>query len=121
PKRPPGLHPARLNGDRDYLIFIECRPDGVVLYPSQKQFPLTTLKPGPDNALVRTVQQMIDRKQSGVRPGELPYRPQLRFLVRPESLQTYHLTYPLFNPLPITKTRQNLIPEDDVLSIIAGN
>jgi hypothetical protein len=121
PKRPPGLRAARLHGDRDYLIFVECRPDAVVLYPSQKEFPLAALKAGPNNPLVQAVQQMIERKQSGVRLGELPYRPQVRFLVRPESLQTYHLTYPLFDPLPVAKTRQNLIPEDDVLSIITGN
>jgi hypothetical protein len=121
PKRPPSLRAARLHGDRDYLIFVECRPDAVVLYPSQKEFPLAALKAGPNNPLVQAVQQMIERKQSGVRPGELPYRPQVRFLVRPESLQTFHLTYPLFDPLPVAKTRQNLIPEDDVLSIITGN
>jgi hypothetical protein len=121
PKRPPSLRSTRLSGDRDYIIFIECRPDGVVLYPAEKQYPLTALAQTVNNPLVQGVQQMIERRQSLVRPGELPYRPQVRFLVRPEGLRTYHLTYPLFDSLPIAKTRQTLIPEDDVLSIVTGN
>jgi hypothetical protein len=120
-KRPPPMRSARLNGDRDYLIFIECKADSVVLYPSQREFALSSLTGGANHPLVQAVQQMIERKQSGVRSGELPYRPQIRFLVRPETLRAYHSAYPLVDALPIMKTRQNLIPEDDVRSIIAGN
>jgi len=56
-----------------------------------------------------------------VRTGDIPYRPQVRFLVRPETLRAFHAVYPLFDALPITKTRQNLTPEDDVRSIVTGN
>ena len=118
--RPPPVRTARLSGDRNYVIFIECKANSVVLYPAQREYPLTALT-GTPNPLVQAVQQMIDRKQSGVRPGDLPYRPQVRFLVRPETLRTYWSVYPMFDALPVQKTRHNLTPEDDVRTIIAGN
>ncbi len=115
------MHAARLSGDRDYVIFLECRANSVVLYPAQREFPLTSLMGGPNDPLVQALQQMIERRQSGVKPGDVPYRPQIRFLVRPQTLRAYHTVYPLLDGLPVTKTRQNLIPEDDVRAIIGGN
>ena len=81
---------------------------------------MASLLNGSNNPLVQAVQLMIQRKQSSVRPGETAYRPELRFLVRPETLRAYHAAYPLFNGQPIAQSRQNLIPEDDVLSILAS-
>jgi hypothetical protein len=118
--RPAPLRTAHLSGDRSYVIFIECKASSVVLYPSQREYPLTALT-GATNPLVETVQQMIERKQSGVRPGDMPYRPQLRFLVRPETLRTYWSVYPLFDALPVQKTRHNLTPEEDVRTLVTGN
>jgi hypothetical protein len=118
-KKPPPLRMARLNGDRDYLIFIECRADDVVLYPAQKAFPVQQLARG-DQALLQAVKQMIDRKQSLVRAGELPFRPQVRFLVHPESIRSYHTTYPILNALGVPQTRQNLETDDDVAAIVVG-
>ena len=74
----------------------------------------------PSRSLLLTLQQMINRRQESVRPGDLPYRPQVRFLVRPEHERTFHLAYPTLDRLPATKTRQTLGPEDDVLAIIVG-
>jgi hypothetical protein len=118
-KPPPPLRVARLSGDRDYVIFIECRPDDVVLYPSRQTFPLQQLDRG-DQALLQSVQKMIERRQSLVRPGELPFRPQVRFLVRPESIRTYHTAYPLLGSLGVPQTRQNLDADDDVTAIVVG-
>jgi hypothetical protein len=92
----------------------------VVLYPSQRTFPLSTLG-GNSSPLVETVRQMIERRQGLVRPGDLPFRPQLRFLVLPANLRTYHLIFPTFEALPIPKSRQNLDPDDDVAAIVAGS
>ena len=110
---------ARLSGDRDYVIFVECRPDDVVLYPSRQSFSLQQLSRG-DQAIVQAVKQMIDRKQALVRPGELPFRPQVRFLVRPESIRSYHTAYPVLNALGVPQTRQNLEADDDVAAIVVG-
>lgn len=123
PRRPMPLRPARLTGDRDYVIYLECRPDGVVLYPSQRVFPVATLSRGGTggNPLAQAVQQMIDRRQASVAPAAPPFRPQLCFLVGPESVRVYHAAYPALDAVAAPKTRQNLLPEDDVLAIVAGH
>jgi hypothetical protein len=63
---------------------------------------------------------MVDRRQALVRPGDMPFRPQVRYLVHPESIRSYHSTYPILNTLGIPQTRQNLEPDDDVAAIVAG-
>ena len=63
---------------------------------------------------------MIARRQALLRPGEPPYRPEIRFLMRPENLGTFHVAYPALDPLPVPKRRQNLDPDDDVDAITAG-
>lgn len=100
---------------------MECRAEEVVLYPARQEFPLRTLILGAEgNPLRKAIQTMIERRQASVRPGELPYRPQVRFLVGPDALRTFHLAYPALEGLAVPKTRQNLQPEDDVLAIVAG-
>jgi hypothetical protein len=119
-RKPIVLRPASLRGDRDWVIFVECRADGVVLHPSERSFALTQLA-GPANPLLECLQEMIARRQALVRPGDLPYRPHVRFLVRPEYLRTYHAVFPALEALPVPKSRQNLLPEDDVDDIVAGS
>ena len=119
-RRPPPMRPVNLSGDRDWVIYVECTAEGALLYPSRMFIPLTALNRGPSNPLQQNVQQMIDRRQAGVRPGEVPYRPQVRFLVRPESMRVYHAAYPALDAVQVPKTRYNLKPEDDVLSIVTG-
>jgi hypothetical protein len=101
------------------VLFLECRADSVVLYPPGREYTQADLT-SPSNPLLNTIQDMIARRQALVRPGELPYRPHLRFLVRPESLRTFHQVYPLLGSLAIPKSRQNLQPEDDAAAIIAA-
>jgi hypothetical protein len=113
------LRPASLHGDRDWRLFVECRADAVVLYPSRQVFPLTALG-GPGNPLEQAVRQLIDRRQALLRPGEPPFRPHVCFLVRPENLRTYHLAFPALEALPVPKSRQNLQPEDDVDALVTG-
>ena len=120
--RPAPLRPARLSGDRDWIIYVECRPQGVVVYPTRTLVPLAALsRPTEGNPLPQMIQQMIDRKQATVRRGEMPYRPEVRFLVRPEAERTYHLAYPTLDGLAAPKTSQNLGPEDDVSAVVAGH
>lgn len=120
--KPRPLRPARLTGGRDWVIYLECKSGSVVLYPSRKEFPVAGLgrapTPGP---LPEAVQAMIDRRQVLVPGGAPPYRPQLRFLVWPDALKTYHATLAALEALAVPKARQNLNPEDDVLDIVTGN
>ena len=39
-RKPASLHPAWVQGGRDWIIYVECRSDGVVLYPAEKHFAL---------------------------------------------------------------------------------
>jgi hypothetical protein len=114
------MHPISLRGDRDWKIFIECRADTVALYPSPpKIFTLAELG-GTDNPLVQAVEQMITRRQGLVRPGDVPFRPHVLFLVRPEHERTYFLAYPALDALSVPKARHTLEPEDDVTAIVTG-
>jgi hypothetical protein len=120
-RRLPPLRPLSLSGDRDWVIYVECTAEGVLLYPSRVFIPLAALSWGPSNPLQKNIQQMIDRRQTSVRPGEAPYRPQVRFLVRPDSMRVYHAAYPALDALQVPKSRYNLKPEDDVLTIVTGH
>jgi hypothetical protein len=114
PERPspstPPPRPLRLIGNRDWVIPVECRADGVVVRSLGQKLPVASLtgKAAADNPLLQVVKQMIDRRQAGVRPGEPPYRPQVRFLIYPDGLRTYFLTFPALEPLGIPLTRQNV-------------
>ncbi len=117
-KEPPARRLARLN-DRDWIIYIECREESAILYPSLTEFPLTALSGPPEtNALLAAVRRMIERRQSGVRTGDVPYRPEVRFLIRPNCLRTFHATYPALDTLVVPKTRQNLAADDDVRNVM---
>jgi hypothetical protein len=122
PRRSPApLKPLNLSGDRDYVIYIECRADTLVLYPSRQSFALNGLRGDTaSNPLLKAVQEMIQRRQSMLRPEDPPYRPQVRFLVRPENLKTFHLAYPTLEALSVPKTRQNLEPYEDAATVAAG-
>src|SRR5262249_31385063 len=120
-RHPQPLQPALLGGDRDWVLFVEGRPDAVVLYPSRRQFlahPPTTPQGRAD--LLRAAQQLLERRQAAARAADAVFRPQVRFLVHPDGVRTFHLSYPVLDPLPTPKTRQELQPEDDIERITAG-
>jgi hypothetical protein len=119
PERDGGKPPprtVRLTGGRDWIIQVECTADAVIVHPTRLRVPVTALKGsrGTDNPLRQAVQQMIDRRQASIRPGEPTYRPQVRFLVRPDGLRTFHQVYPMLEPLRLPMTRQDLAPGEEV-------
>lgn len=109
-KPPPAPSLGRLLGNRDYVITIECFEQAVALFPGNQTFAMMggAEQKDLDDALVRSVLQLIARRQATVRPGETPYRPILRFQVHPEGLRTYFRVYPLFENLRMTMMRENL-------------
>jgi hypothetical protein len=117
-REPPLRRPARLS-ERDWIIYLECLADRVILYPARTEFPLAAVTAPPEtNTLLAAVRKMIDRRQATLAPGDVPYRPEIRFLLRPDSLRVFHSTYPIFDALPVPKTRQNIAAEDDVRSVM---
>jgi hypothetical protein len=94
------------------VIILECQENAVVLPGGFQKISASSLKTADNNnPLLTAVRQMIDRRQATVRPGEMPYRPQVRFLVRPEGLRTYYLAYPALDSLQVPKTSESVTPE----------
>jgi hypothetical protein len=115
--------PAVLHGEQEWTIFLECRADGVILYPYRQRFSLAQLRAaavaeGRANPLLSAVLQLIHRRQGGSRTHGPALRTQLRFLVRPDGLRSYHLAFPLLDLLGVPKKRVNLRAEDDVQALI---
>jgi hypothetical protein len=103
------------------VIFIECKNDVVILHPTQRPFSLESLSHSPAyNPLYQAVKKQIELRQAMVRPGEPPLRIQVRFLVQPDAVRTFHMAYPALDRLAVEKRRQNLQPEDDVAVITRG-
>jgi hypothetical protein len=101
---------GRILGNRDWLIYIECDADGVVVKQGNQRFTLQALSAtgGGEHPLVQSVRQMIARRQATIRAGEPPYRPMLRFQVRPDGLRAYYLAYPLLEALQVPMARENV-------------
>ena len=105
-----------LGGDRDYIILLECRANAVVLHPFGNSFSAESL--AADNGggvlLQEAIRRLITRRQATVRPGEQPYRPQVRFLVRPDGLRSLYRAYPVLEGLHVPLTRQNLETDEEI-------
>jgi hypothetical protein len=97
------------------VIAIECTADAVVLQPFGQRISLTeiTKRENGSSPLLEAVQRMIARRQGSVRPGEPPYRPMIRFRVRPDGLRAYYLAYPVLERLHVPMSRENLDRDDD--------
>jgi hypothetical protein len=113
-ERPPP-RPAQRLGNRDWYIFVECKADALVLSPSGLRFSPDSLvgQARDKNPLLTAVHQLIERRQATVRPGDPPYRPLIRFQVRPEGLRAYYLAYPALEALQVPMGRENILPEDE--------
>ncbi len=108
--RPAATPPLpRLFGNRDWVIAVECHADAVVLKPWGYRFAVGGASGSRgEHPLVQKVRQLIERRQASVRPGEPPYRPLLRFQVRPDGLRAYYFAYPLLEPLRVPMSRESL-------------
>lgn len=105
PKDPPVAKspPSRLLGNRDFIITIECNEHGATVLPGGQEFSLQQAE-----RLAQHVQKLIARRQASVRPGEPPYRPQLRFSVQADGLRTYFRVYPPLEQLRLPMSRENV-------------
>jgi hypothetical protein len=105
---PPPL--SHVIGNRDWIIPVECTADRIILRTAGMSFPAAVLRQyvGGDHPVAQAVRQMIVRRQATLRRGEPPYRPMIRFQVRPDGQRTYYLAYPLLEGLHIPMARQDL-------------
>jgi hypothetical protein len=117
-RRPVILRPARLNGDGESFVFVECRRDVVVVYPGHRRVAIDALNHSPTyNPLFQTIRQQVERRQAQAGPGETA-RVHIRFLIHRDGERTFHLAYPVLEGLAVPKTRYSLQPEDDVSRIV---
>ena len=114
PKPVPVVKRRPLNLNRDWHIPLECRADGVTIMVTQQHFTLQEVAQVQDNPLLLAVRQMIDKRQARVPAGELPYRPLLRFQVKPDGLRSYYLAYPVLDYLNIPMMREDCEPESNI-------
>ena len=118
---PAPLRAARLFADRDWVIYVECKFEEILVHPNRLVIPTSLLASEEGvKRFVPEIEKMITRKQSTVRAGEPPYRPEVRFLVWPDGLKPYHLSYPALQLAGIKQKRQNLESEDSIKEIIQG-
>jgi hypothetical protein len=118
---PAPLRAARLFADRDWVIYVECKFEEILVHPNRLVIPTNLLASEEGvKRFVQEIEKMITRKQSTVRAGEPPYRPEVRFLVWPDGLRPYHLSYPALQSAGIKQKRQNLESEDSIKDIIQG-
>ena len=109
------LLPARIGGAEETTVYVECLSDGAVVYPSGKSISIDSLNHSRShNALHQAVAAQL-AKHTGD-----PKRRTLRFLIHRDGERTFHLAYPVFNGLDVTKTRYSLQSDDDVSRIVAG-
>jgi hypothetical protein len=106
----------RRTGNRDFIIRIECAGDGIVAPAGgAHRIPLTALQRGDGTTqLQQLVREMIDRRQATVRTGEGVYRPQVRFLIRPDGQKAYWLAWPALEVLKVPMTCANIGRDDSV-------
>ena len=119
PPRP--LRIARLEGEREYTLFVECRASGLVLQPEGIPIPGNELETESGaKRFVDLISKQIDRKNRKNAPGDPPLRGRLKFLVWADGVRWYHASFPLVEGLDIPKVRQNLEPEDNIREILLG-
>ena len=109
------LLPARVGGAAETTVFVECLSDGVVVHPSGKSISIDALNHSKGhNPLFQAVATKL-AKHTGD-----PKARAVRFLIHRDGERAFHLAYPVFNGLNVTKTRYSLQADDDVSRIVAG-
>jgi hypothetical protein len=109
---PPVVRPGWLNKNRDWIIPVECERDAVFIRTTNERIPLGKLSTGPDNQLLKSLNQLIDGRQKMVPPGVPPWRPIIRFEVHVDGSRAYFLAFPALDRLDCPKMRENLDLED---------
>ncbi len=116
----PSRRPARVQPSHEWIIYVECRVDGVVLHPGKDLLPLHAIAETPaKNPLRARVAEMLPQQPAPL-PGKTPSRPRVRFVVHVDGGRSFHAAYPALVGLPIDMDRVTLQAGDDAQTIIRG-
>jgi len=121
PREPKPLRVARLDGGRDFIIYVECVKDGLVIHPDRLRIHGQELETEEGaKKLLELLSKQVERKSRPGKPGEKPPQGQIRFLVRPDGLRWYHASFPLVEEMNIRKSRQNLDFGETIQEVMSG-
>jgi hypothetical protein len=111
----PEASPLILNRSRDWVITIDCRARALTIAGAEEPIPVTALSwaETENNPLLARIQRIIARRQATVAPGDIPYRPLIRFRVHSDGVRAYYLAYPALEPLQVPMSRENVDPDED--------
>ena len=91
-------------GSREWVVVVECLPNGVRVSPSRVNLSLVELSNGTGGALLRrTVEDLIARRRAAQLPDEPALRIVIRFQVHKDGTRTFHLAYPLLDLIDAEK------------------
>jgi hypothetical protein len=105
------LQAAQWSNNRDWHIAIDCTARALVITATGQRFAVAEVQ-ADNRAFLSALQQMIERRQSTVAPGDVPYRPMIRFRVWPDGLRAYYVAYPALELLRVPMTREPIDPEE---------
>jgi hypothetical protein len=112
--QPLTLGPRLWDNNRDWIISIECKPDALIIGPTQERISTDIIMSAEGSqSLVDKIKKLIDRRQATVPDGVPPYRPMIRFRVPPGGLRSYYMVYPVLEVLHVPMTRENIDRTDE--------
>jgi hypothetical protein len=112
PERP--RRPARISAPREWIVYVECKLDGVTLHPTERDLSLKDIEVPPFANPLRSLVTGILQRQPEPQPGKSPPQLRVRFVVHPEAGRTFHAAYPALQGLPVEMDRVTLQRGDDV-------
>jgi len=109
PRAPRPLRMARLSGGRELTQFVECRAEGAVLHPGGQKYSRDTLsQPENANPLLQELHQRIQRRRALDKASDSNSLVQVRFLVWPDGMRTYHRVYPAVSLWSVPSQQQSI-------------
>ena len=109
PRAPRPLRMARLSRGRELTQFVECRAEGAVLHPGGQKYSRDTLsQPENANPLLQELHQRIQRRRALDKASDSNSLVQVRFLVWPDGMRTYHRVYPAVSLWSVPSQQQSI-------------
>lgn len=115
PRPPRPLRPAKLTGGREMTHFVECTADGVILHPGGRKFTKQMIsQPEVANPLLQELKEKIERRRMLDKGAGTTSYIQVRFLVWPDGMRSYHALYPAVSTWGVFSQQQTINNNQDL-------